>query len=201
LIHNLTPALLRGSTTMAAHHFHPWHSISFGKNAPKIVTALIEISRGSKNKYEIDKDSGLLMLDRVMSSPVFYPTNYGFIPQTYCEDGDALDIMVLGQDPVVPMALMNAKVIGAMKMIDGGDSDDKILAVHADDPHFKHFSDISEIQTAHPKLLDEISQFFKIYKLLDKKSVEVLDWVNAEQAEKIVLDSIDLYNTHKNTLR
>src|SRR5690606_6219609 len=125
---------------------------------------------------------GLLMLDRVMSSPVFYPTNYGFIPQTYCEDGDALDIMVLGQDPVVPMAIMNAKVIGAMKMIDGGDSDDKILAVHADDPYFKHFSDISEIRAAHPKLLDEIAQFFKIYKLLDKKEVQVLEWVDHKDA-------------------
>lgn len=186
---------------MSINPFHPWHNISFGKHAPKVVTAIIEISRGSKNKYEIDKHSGLLMLDRVMSSPVFYPTNYGFIPQTYCEDGDALDIMVLGQDPVVPMALMNAKVIGAMKMIDGGESDDKILAVHADDPHYKHFSDIEELKKANPKSLDEIAQFFKIYKLLEKKSVEVTGWVGREEAEKIVLDSIDMYNINKRKLR
>lgn len=186
---------------MAIHPFHPWHAVSYGKNAPKVVTALIEIPRGSKNKYEIDKHSGLLLLDRVMSSPVFYPTNYGFIPQTYCEDGDALDIMVLGQEPVVPMAIMNAKVIGAMKMIDGGDSDDKILAVHADDPHFKHFSDLADLKAAYPKLLDEIAQFFKIYKLLDNKKVEVLDWVGQKEAEQIVLDSIELYNTNKEKLR
>lgn len=185
---------------MTIQHFHPWHSVSFGKHAPKVVTAFIEIPRGSKNKYEIDKHSGLLMLDRVMSSPVFYPTNYGFIPQTYCEDGDALDIMVLGQDPVVPMALMNAKVIGVMKMMDGGESDDKILAVHADNPHYKHFSNLSELKQAYPKLLDEIAQFFKIYKLLDKKSVEVLGWFDSADAEKIVLDSIDMYNANKTKL-
>lgn len=185
---------------MPTHPHHPWHFVSFGKNAPKVVTAFIEIPRGSKNKYEIDKQSGLLFLDRVMSSPVFYPTNYGFIPQTYCDDGDALDIMVLGQDPAVPGTLMNAKVIGAMKMIDGGESDDKILAVHADDPHYKHFSTLEELKTAFPKILDEIAQFFKIYKLLDKKSVEVLGWCEREEAEKIVLDSIEMYNTHKNKL-
>ena len=186
---------------MTINQFHPWHAVSYGKNAPKVVTALIEIPRGSKNKYEIDKHSGLLMLDRVMSSPVFYPTNYGFIPQTYCEDGDALDIMVLGQDPVVPMSLMNAKVIGAMKMIDGGDADDKILAVHADDPHLKHFTNLDDVKVAHPKLLDEIAQFFKIYKLLDKKKVEVLEWVDANQAEQIVLDAIELYNKDKERLK
>ncbi len=186
---------------MAINPFHPWHAISYGKDAPKVVTALIEISRGSKNKYEIDKHSGLLMLDRVMSSPVFYPTNYGFIPQTYCDDGDALDIMVLGQDPVVPMALMNAKVIGAMKMIDGGDEDDKILAVHANDPHFKHFENLSDLQVAHPKLLDEIAQFFKIYKLLDKKEVQVLGWVGQKEAEQIVQKSIEMYNKNEATLK
>lgn len=186
---------------MTINPFHPWHSVSIGKNSPQVVTAIIEIPRGSKNKYEIDKQSGLLMLDRVMSSPVFYPTNYGFIPQTYCDDGDALDIMVLGQDPVVPMSMMNAKVIGAMRMIDGGDADDKILAVHADDPHYKHFSNLAELKQAYPKLLDEIAQFFKIYKLLEKKVVEVSGWVEKEEAEKIVLESVELYNTHKNKLQ
>jgi inorganic pyrophosphatase len=182
-----------------AHFFHPWHDVSIGKKSPQIVTAIIEIPRGSRNKYEIDKDSGLLFLDRVMSSSVFYPINYGFIPQTYCDDGDALDIMVIGQDPAYPLCMMNAKVLGAMKMVDQGEADDKILAVHADDPHFKHLNDISDVQKSNPHLLNEIEQFFKTYKLLDKKNVEVTGWVPRVDAERIILESVDLYvkNKHK----
>ncbi len=183
---------------MSINSNHPWHFVNIGKKSPSTVTAIIEIPRGSKNKYEIDKQSGLLFLDRVMSSPVFYPINYGFIPQTYCDDGDALDIMVINQDPAYPLSMMNAKVIGAMKMIDGGESDDKILAVHADDPQFKHINDISEVN---PQLLNEIAQFFKIYKLLDNKKVEVNGWVGKNEAEKIVLESIELYNKNKEELR
>ena len=186
---------------MSVNPTHPWHFVHTGKNVPSIVTAIIEIPRGSRNKYEIDKQSGLLMLDRVMSSPVFYPINYGFIPQTYCEDGDALDIMVINQDPSYPLCMMNAKVIGAMKMIDGGESDDKILAVHADDPQFKHINDLEDVKLFHPQLLNEIAQFFKIYKLLDNKKVEVNGWVGKAEAEKIVLHSIELYNKDKEKLR
>lgn len=185
---------------MSTNPMHPWHFVHVGKKVPSIVTAIIEIPRGSKNKYEIDKHSGMLLLDRVMSSPVFYPINYGFIPQTYCDDGDALDIMVINQDPAQPLSMMNAKVIGAMKMTDGGDSDDKILAVHADDPQFKPINDIEEVKLLNPHLLQEIEQFFRIYKLLDNKKVEVHGWVGKAEAEKIVLDSIDLYNKNKEKL-
>lgn len=185
---------------MTVNPTHPWHFVKVGKNSPSLITAIIEIPRGSKNKYEIDKQSGLLLLDRVLSSPVHYPINYGFIPQTYCEDGDALDIMVLNQDPVVPLCMMNAKVIGAMQMTDGGENDDKILAVHADDPLFKPINDISEVKVINPGLLQEIEQFFKIYKLLDNKKVEVHGWVGRAEAEKIVLNSIDLYNKNKEKL-
>lgn len=185
---------------MAAHQTHPWHFVSIGPKSPHIVTALIEIPKGSNQKYEIDKHSGLLMLDRVMSSPVHYPTDYGFIPQTYCEDGDALDILVLTQNPVMPMCIMNARVIGAMKMIDNGESDDKILAVHADDPHFRHINDLADLQKANPAIVTEIEQFFKIYKLLDKKTVEVKGWVGSADAYKIIQDSIELYNKHKDKL-
>ena len=186
---------------MTVNPTHPWHFVNTGKKVPSIVTAIIEIPRGSKNKYEIDKQSGLLILDRVLSSPVFYPINYGFIPQTYCDDGDALDIMVINQDPAYPLTMMNAKVIGAMKMIDGGDSDDKILAVHADDPQFKYINDIEEVKLHNPQLLEEILQFFRIYKLLDNKKVEVQGWVGRVEAEKIVQESIDLYNKNKEKLR
>ncbi|WP_186646125.1 inorganic diphosphatase [Fluviispira vulneris] len=186
---------------MAVNPWHPWHAVSIGKKVPSVVTAIIEIPRGSKNKYEIDKESGLLLLDRVMSSPMFYPINYGFIPQTYCDDGDALDIMVIGQDPAQPMCMMNAKVIGVMKMIDGGETDDKILAVHADDPQYKHFTDIEEIQKSNPHMLREIEQFFKTYKLLDNKKVEVSGWYSKAEAEKVVLESIELYNKNKDKLK
>lgn len=186
---------------MTVNPTHPWHFVNVGKNVPSIVTAIIEIPRGSNNKYEIDKQSGLLFLDRVLSSPVHYPINYGFIPQTYCEDGDALDIMVINQDPSYPLTMMNAKVIGAMKMIDGGESDDKILAVHADDLQFKFINDIEEVKLINPRLLQEIEQFFKIYKLLDNKKVEVNGWVGKVEAEKIILDSIELYNKNKEKLK
>jgi inorganic pyrophosphatase len=176
---------------------HPWHAIPFGKKAPEIVTAVIEISKGSKNKYEIDKDSGLLFLDRVLSSSVFYPTNYGFIPQTYCDDGDALDILVVGQEAVSGMTLMNAKVLGAMQMVDGGEQDDKILAVHADDPQYKHMENLSDLN---PHQLKEIEQFFRSYKALEKKVVEIKGWVNKEAAFKIIQDSIAFYKSNRDKL-
>lgn len=176
---------------------HPWHAVSVGKKAPEFVRAIIEIPMGSKQKYEIDKESGLLMLDRVMSSPMFYPANYGFIPQTYCDDKDPLDIFVLGQGPVVPMAIMNARVVGAMKMIDGGEGDDKIIAVHADDPQYKHIENLDQVNQ---HLIKEIDQFFRTYKLLEKKVVEVKEWVGREQAYQIIKESIALYNKEKSTL-
>ncbi len=182
---------------MSVHPHHPWHFISAGDQCPSVVTAIIEISRGSKNKYEIDKKSGMLFLDRVMSSSVSYPINYGFIPQTYCEDGDALDVMVLNQEPSAPLSMMNARVIGGMKMIDGVESDDKILAVHADDPHFKHIKNLEDFRLFNPHLLKEIEHFFKTYKLLDNKKVEVTGWFDKQEAEKIIVESIELYKENK----
>jgi inorganic pyrophosphatase len=178
-------------------NLHPWHSVSLGKNSPEYVRAIIEIPKGSKQKYEIDKESGLLMLDRVMSSAVFYPANYGFLPQTYCDDKDPLDIFVLGQDPVYPMSIMNARVVGAMKMIDGGEGDDKILAVHADDPQYKH---IETLEQVNPHVLREIEQFFRTYKALETKVVEVKNWVSKSEALQIVRDSIALYEKEKANL-
>ena len=110
---------------------HPWHGVHYGANAPRVVNALIEIPQGSRAKYEIDKDSGLLKLDRIIYSSFYYPCNYGFIPQTYGDDKDPLDILVITSQPVQAMCLMEAKVVGVMHMVDSGDADDKIIAVAA----------------------------------------------------------------------
>ena len=112
---------------------NPWHEVPVGENIPEIVTAIIEIPKNTRAKYELDKESGMLKLDRVLYSSMYYPANYGFIPQTYCEDHDPLDIVVLSQETLVPMCLVDAKVLGVMRMLDGGEKDDKIIAVAAND--------------------------------------------------------------------
>jgi inorganic pyrophosphatase len=124
---------------------HPWHGIDPGDGTPETVDCIIEIPRGSHQKYEMDKKTGLLRLDRVLYSAVFYPANYGFIPRTYCDDRDPLDILVLGQEPVVPMCILTARPIGVMQMWDQDEEDDKIIAVHEHDPAFRHYRDISEL--------------------------------------------------------
>src|SRR5207248_11297979 len=115
---------------------HPWHDVAIGERAPQLVPVIIEVPKGSKTKYELDKKSGLIRVERVLFSSVRYPANYGFIPQTYCDDHDPLDVLVLGQDAVVPLSTMIAKPIGVMKMTDQGEADDKIIAVHANDPEY-----------------------------------------------------------------
>jgi inorganic pyrophosphatase len=124
--------------------FHPWHHVDIGVQVPEIVNGIIEISKGSRAKYELDKASGLLKLDRVLYSSVYYPANYGFIPQTYCGDRDPLDILVLSQVEIEPRCIVSAKVIGVMQMLDSGEDDDKIIAVAAGDPAVNHINDISE---------------------------------------------------------
>jgi inorganic pyrophosphatase len=170
---------------------NPWHDVQIGSEAPKIVNAFIEIPMGSQIKYELDKDSGLIRVDRFMSSCVFYPLNYGFIPQTLCEDHDPLDVLILGSLPVVPGCLMEVRVIGVMNMIDQGEKDDKILAVHPKDPLNKAIQDLKEIN-AH--LLLQIRQFFQEYKILDKKKVEVGEFLGVSQGIQVVADSMALYN-------
>ncbi len=169
---------------------HPWHDVSFGEDAPNQIVSIIEVPKGSKVKYELDKPSGLLKVDRILYSAVHYPANYGFIPQTYCDDKDPLDILVIGQENFVPGVLLNAKPIGVMKMIDQGEEDDKIIAVHADDPEYAHFNDISELP---PHRMKEIKSFFEDYKKLEEKEVEVNEFYGAEEAKKIINDSIVLY--------
>ena len=112
---------------------------------PEMFNMVVEIPRGSKVKYELDKDTGLCYVDRILYSSVVYPHNYGFVPKTLCEDGDPLDVLVLMQESVVPMCFLRARPIGVMQMLDQGEQDDKIIAVHADDPEYKSFSDISQL--------------------------------------------------------
>jgi inorganic pyrophosphatase len=169
-----------------------WHSVSTGDNIPEVVNGIIEISKGSKAKYEIDKESGLLKLDRVLASAVHYPANYGFIPQTYCDDKDPLDILILCSENIQPLCLVEAKVIGAMIMIDNDEMDDKIIAVAKNDKTLNYLNDLSELPEY---ILKEIKMFFEDYKKLEKKKVEVKEFVNNKKAFEIILESIKLYNS------
>jgi inorganic pyrophosphatase len=169
---------------------HPWHGVSYGEKAPRIVTAVIEISQGSRAKYEIDKASGLLKLDRVIYSSFYYPVNYGFIPQTYGEDKDPLDILVITTLPVQPLTLMEAKIIGVMQMVDSGDADDKIISVANNDPGVNHYNNIEELPQ---HFFDELRHFFEEYKTLEKKTVQVADFGDKAQALDIIQDAIHLY--------
>lgn len=168
-----------------------WKDIPTGPSVPQVVYAVIEIPKGSRNKYEYDKDKEAFALDRVLYSPIHYPAEYGIIPKTLWDDGDPMDILVVMEQPTFPGCVIETRVIGVMKMIDGGESDDKILGVPVNDPKFKDVHDVSDM----PKpFLDEISHFFTEYKRLEKKTTEVLGWENAEKAFKAVEHSMGLYN-------
>jgi inorganic pyrophosphatase len=177
---------------MQKNVLHPWHGVPCGENAPRVVNAIIEIPQGSRCKYEIDKASGLLKLDRVIYSSFYYPCNYGFIPKTYGDDKDPLDILVITSLPVVPLTLMDAKVVGVMQMIDGGDADDKIIAVAANDPGVNHYNNIEEL----PKhFFDELRHFFEEYKKLENKTVSVEEFGDKSAALKIIEEAMKCYNS------
>lgn len=165
-----------------------------GPSLPDIVNVIIENPKCSQNKYELDKATGLIKLDRVLFSAVHFPGDYGFVPQTHCEDGDPLDALLLSTQPFFPGVLVEARVIGALTMVDKGEQDDKLLCVPDKDPRFKDFKSIKDV----PKhILDEIANFYSTYKILENKKVDVKGWVDASEAKKLVRDAVELYKKQK----
>ena len=171
---------------------HAWHDVPLGDRIEEYFSAVIEIPKGSKMKYELDKDTGLLRVDRILHSAVHYPANYGFLPRTYCEDGDPLDVLVLGQEPVVPLCVMRARAIGVLAMSDEKGRDDKVIAVHVDDPEYEPYRDIAELPRHR---LKELERFFLDYKALENKVVNVEDVKGRARAEDIVREAARLYAT------
>jgi inorganic pyrophosphatase len=170
---------------------HLWRDLPPGRNPPEEVTAVIEIPSGSRNKYELDKATGLLKLDRVLSSAVHYPSDYGFIPRTLHEDGDPLDILVLLKEQTFAGCMIDVRPIGVLKMLDRGEPDDKILGVPLHDPAHEEFFDIADIPQ---HLLREIEYFFSTYKDLEGKRVQAAGWEKSERAMQIVSESIERYD-------
>src|ERR1700736_5073421 len=173
---------------------HAWHDVTPGEHLPSEFTAVIEIPMGSSVKYELDKETGLLRLDRILYSPVYYPPNYGFIPQTLAEDDDPLDVLVLCQEAVAPLTLVSARAIGLMTMIDSGKKDHKILAVAVDDPEYDGFHEAAELP-AHR--LTMLRRFFQDYKTLEAKTVEVDDFQPAAATRSVIEDALARYSAQR----
>ena len=168
-----------------------WRDIAPGLKPPQSVTAVIEIPAKSRNKYELDKETGLIKLDRVLYSAVHYPGDYGFIPRTLHEDNDPMDILVRINEPTFPGCQIEARPIAVLKMLDRGEPDDKVLAVPAQDPYYAEYHDIGDI-SAH--YLREVEHFFHIYKDLEGKRVEIIGWENAQEAYRLIDESIVRYS-------
>ena len=167
-----------------------WHDMDPKQITPKNFAAVIEISKGSRCKYELDKHTGLLRLDRVLYTSTHYPASYGFIPRTFADDGDPLDVLVLCNEPIQPLTLVQVYPIGVMRMLDDGHIDDKIIAVPFTDPNYNSYRSIDELP---PHIFDEIMHFFKVYKQLENKQTDIKELYNREEAEKIVREAIDGY--------
>jgi inorganic pyrophosphatase len=167
-----------------------WHDIPAGPHPPEQVTAVIEIPSGSRNKYELDKVTGLLKLDRVLYSAVQYPGDYGFIPGTLAEDGDPLDVLVLINEPTFPGCLITVRPVGVLHMKDRGDPDEKILAVPSEDPYHQEYFDIADLPQHY---LKEVEHFFSVYKDLEGKRVEMLGWDKSVAAMSTITDCIARY--------
>ncbi len=177
---------------------HPWHDLPNPvSSAGEAFNVVIEIPRGSKVKYEVDKPTGMLRVDRILYSAVHYPANYGFLPRSYCGDGDPLDVLVLGNEPVYPLSIMQARAIGVMRMEDQG-QDDKIIAVHVHDPAFAEYMDLEQLPS-HTAL--EIQRFFQDYKILENKHVKVDSMEGRELAVRIVREAFELYGREESRLR
>lgn len=168
-----------------------WHDVNAERIKPDDFLVAVEIPKGSKNKYELDKETGVLMLDRILYTSTHYPANYGFIPKTFADDGDPLDALVLCSEPISPMTLVRCYPIGAMMMIDNGQNDEKIIAIPYSDPTYNGYRDISEL----PKhVFNEIAHFFTVYKNLENKETAVDEFVNADSVKPIIEGAIAHYN-------
>lgn len=173
---------------------HAWHDVTPGEHLPLEFTAVVEIPMGSSVKYELDKETGLLKLDRILYSAVYYPANYGFIPQTLAEDDDPLDVLVLCQEAVAPMTLVKSRAIGLMTMIDSGKKDHKILAVALDDPEYNSFFQADELPMHR---LNMLRRFFQDYKQLEGKAVEVDHFLPAEASLPIIESALSRYSNQR----
>src|SRR5438270_11674132 len=171
---------------------HAWHDVTPGERLPAEFTSVIEIPMGSSVKYELDKETGMLRLDRILYSAVYYPANYGFIPQTFADDDDPLDVLVLCQEPVAPLTLVNARAIGLMTMVDSGKKDHKVLAVATNDPEYNGFHEAQELA---PHRLTMLRRFFQDYKTLEGKAVEVDELEPAAAALPVIEAALARYST------
>ena len=169
---------------------HPWHDVPIGDKCPQEVTAIVEIAKGSKVKYELDKTLGMLRVDRILYSSVVYPANYGFIPRTLGDDDDPLDVLILMQEPVDNLSIVRVRPIGMMAMLDQGQNDEKIISVHLDDPEYRSFNHIQELPLHR---LSELRRFFEDYKKLEHKQVLVQDFFGPEQALETINAGIKRY--------
>lgn len=168
-----------------------WHDIRSERIKPNDFLAVIEIKKGSKKKYELDKETGFIILDRILYTSTHYPANYGFIPITYADDGDPLDVLVLTSEGIDPLVLVHCYPIGVIKMIDNGKDDEKIIAIPYEDPSYNEYSDISDLP-AH--LFEEMRHFFSVYKQLEGKTTAVDEVQGRDAALKIIEHCIDNYN-------
>jgi inorganic pyrophosphatase len=170
--------------------------IEIGKNFPEIVNVIIEIPKASHNKYEFDKERGVFRLDRVLYSPVYYPADYGFIPQTIADDGDPLDILVIGDDPLFVGCLLEARPIGLLKMVDNDEKDLKVLAVQKANPRFNTITTLESLKDLDSHLLDEIANFFEVYKKLEGKKTIIKGWNNELEAKKEIEKAFEVYQKY-----
>ncbi len=167
-----------------------WHDIKADRIRPNDFISVIEIEKGSKNKYELDKETGLLILDRILYTSTHYPANYGFIPRTYADDGDPLDVLLLCSEPVVPLTMVRSFPIGVISMIDGGRRDEKIIALPFGDPTYKDYNDINQLPS---HIFEEMRHFFSVYKSLEGKETAVDEVQGRETAVKIIEECIKNY--------
>ena len=172
---------------------HPWHEVSPGDQSPHVIRAIVEIPRGSRTKYEVDKASGLIKVDRVLYGSMCYPINYGFIPQSLGDDLDPLDILVLSCMDFVPLSIVDARVVGIMQMIDGGKMDDKIIAVAVNDPTVNHYQSVADLP---PHLHIELRNFFEQYTKLEGKTVVVNEFLPVADAIEVISRSFEFYKTY-----